>query len=92
MAKKKYYDHPVYASLVPAPYDWSDSTMVQSSLVPMRGNPPQITAKEVAVVAGVGAVMTLVGERVTTPLIWGTFMYTLGYAAKSQGWLDQWTK
>lgn len=87
-----YFDNPVRPSLVRAPYNWSDPTMVQTSLVPARLNPAQVTVKEVAVVAGVGAVMSLLGERVTSPLILGTAMYTIGYVAHQQGWLDQFTK
>lgn len=91
MAYEYKFDNTVRPALVEAPYDWLDPTVVQSALVQARRN-PQLTAKEVAVVAGVGAVMTLVGERVATPIVWGTFMYTLGYVAKNQGWLDQLTK
>jgi formyltetrahydrofolate synthetase len=85
----KRYDNPVMTALVKAPYAWMDPTMVQTSLV-SRGNPEgyEMGVKEVVVAAGVGVVMSLVGERLTTPLILGTTMYVIGYVAKEKGWLE----
>lgn len=81
----------VRPALVPASYQWLDSTMVVSSLVPAKKN-PAVSAQEVVVVAGVGAVLALVGQKVTTPMVLGTGLYALGYFAKQQGWLEKYTK
>lgn len=83
----KRYDNPVMTALVEAPYDWLDPTVIRSSLV-VRGNQGyELTAKEVAVATGVGVVMSLIGERLTSPLILGTSMYVVGYIAHERGWL-----
>ena len=45
--------------------------------------------RKLAVVAGVGALVTLLVPRVVPQLVLGTGLYTLGYFAKQEGWLDR---
>jgi hypothetical protein len=82
------YDNPVRPSLVDMPYDWSDSTMVRTALE----NPVELGAQEVAIAAGVGLVLSLIGERVAPTLVVGTGLYVLGYVAHERGWLKNLTR